>query len=331
MVLQRAGDDLGRRGGAAIDQHDERLVLGEVARARVEALRLLGIAAARRDDLAPLEERVGDRDRLVEQAARIVAQIDHVALELLVRDLVGDVADRLLEAVGGLLVELGDADDADVVALDARAHRAHADDVAHDRHFDRLLDALARDLEADLGVDLAAHLLDRLIEREALHRLVVEMRDDVARAHARLGGRRVVDRGDDLHQAFLHGDLDAEAAELAARLHLHVAEALRVHVARMRLDQLAVVRLLDIVRAHALEDVAEQIELAIGVDGGRGARARPDGNHRRLGDKDGQRGPRRRTENNQGSLAHHPRTFSLSVIAHHGFGSTGDPSLRNST
>ncbi len=53
---------------------------------------------------------------------------------------------------------------------------------------------------------------------------------------------------------------------------------LRVHVARMRIetgehavdrrfDQLGVVRLLDIVGAHALEHVAEQIELAIGVRG----------------------------------------------------------------
>ncbi len=38
---------------------------------------------------------------------------------------------------------------------------------------------------------------------------------------------RLVDRRHDLDQAVLHGDLDAEAAELAAGLHLHVAEALR--------------------------------------------------------------------------------------------------------
>jgi hypothetical protein len=37
------------------------------------------------------------------------------------------------------------------------------------------------------------------------------------------------------------------------------------------------------------------------------------------------------TDEDQGSLAHYPRTFSLSVVAHHGLGSTGVPSLRNST
>src|ERR1700730_765356 len=35
--------------------------------------------------------------------------------------------------------------------------------------------------------------------------------------------RRLVDRGHNLDQAVLHGHIDAEAAELAAGLHLHVA------------------------------------------------------------------------------------------------------------
>ena len=95
VVLQRAGDDFRRRGRAAVDQHDDRLAVGDVARARRVALRLVGVAAAGRDDLAALEEGVGDRDRLVEQAARIVAQVEHEALELVVRDLLLDVADRL--------------------------------------------------------------------------------------------------------------------------------------------------------------------------------------------------------------------------------------------
>ena len=99
-----------------------------------------------------------------------------------------------------------------------------------------------------------------------------------------LDAGRVVDRRDHLDQAVFHRDFDAETAEFAAGLHLHVAEALGVHVARMRIeagqhaadggfDQLAVVGLLDVVAAHPLEHVAEQIELAIGIRG-RGARAR---------------------------------------------------------
>src|SRR5205807_1992594 len=71
MVLERAGHDLGGRGRAAIDQHDQPLALGDVAMARVPALGVLGVAAARRADLALVEEGVADPDRLVEQAAGI--------------------------------------------------------------------------------------------------------------------------------------------------------------------------------------------------------------------------------------------------------------------
>src|SRR5947207_4462221 len=40
---------------------------------------------------------------------------------------------------------------------------------------------------------------------------------------------------------------------------------------------------------------------------------------------------RSRTEKNQKCLAHHPRTFSPLLAAHHGLGSIGAPSFRNST
>src|ERR1019366_718059 len=55
-------------------------------------------------------------------------------------------------------------------------------------------------------------------------------RHDVVGHNAGLGRRRFVDRRDHLHQAVLHGDLDAEAAELAAGLHLYVAEAIWIRV-----------------------------------------------------------------------------------------------------
>src|SRR6516225_7390148 len=277
VILERTRHNFGGRGRAAIDQHDERLVLGEVARARIEPLGFLGGAAARRYDLALLQERIGDRNRLVEQSTRIVAQVDYEALEL-VAGLGGEIGDRLLQVFRGLLVELGDTDEPDVVALETRAHGPHLDARAGDGDLDRLVLALAHDLELDLGVLRAAHLLDRLVEGEPLHRRVVEVRDDVVGHDPGLGRRRLVDRGHDLDQAVLHGDLDAEAAKLASGLHLQVAEAFRIHVARMRIepgqhavdrrfDQLAVVGLLHIVGPQPLEHVAEQAELAIGVGG----------------------------------------------------------------
>ena len=120
----------------------------------------------------------------------------------------------------------------------------------------------------------SAHLLDGLFKRQPRDLLVVEMRDQVVGHQAGLRGRRIVDRRDDLDDAVLHRHFDAETAEFTARLHLHVAEILRAHVGRMRVerrqhavdrvfDQLRVVGLFDVVGADALKHVAEQIELAI--------------------------------------------------------------------
>ena len=185
-----------------------------------------------------------------------------------------------------------------------------------------------------------AHLVDGLIERQPLHRFVVKIGDDVVGQDPRLGRRRLVDRRDHLDQAVLHRDLDAETAELSARLHLHVAEALGIHIARMRIetsehaadgrfDQLAVVGLFDVVATDPLEHIAEQIELAISIRG-RGTRARSHHHRPRLGHEQRQRRTRCGAEKNKGSLAHHPRTFSPLFATHHGPGSMGVPSLRNS-
>src|SRR5262249_46844233 len=140
----------------------------------------------------------------------------------------------------------------------------------------------------------------------------------------------------------LHRDLDAEAAELASGLHLHVAEALGIHVARVRIesgehavdrrfDQLAVVGLFHVVGPHALEHVAEQAELAVGIGGGRLC-ACPIEHDARLGcdQRHGYAG--RPTGGNQGRFAHgQPPNLYPSFTAHHGPGSTGTPCLRNST
>ncbi len=265
-----------------------------------------------------------------------------IALQLVGRDLRGEVGDRLLQPVGGLLVELSELDIGDVVALLIGAHRPHADDVAGDRNLDRLVLTLAHHAQLDLGVDRPAHLFDRLIQGQALHRFVVEMGDDVVGLDAGLGGRRLVDRRDHLHEAVFHRHFDAETAELAAGLHLHVAEALGIHEARMRIEagqhavdrrfhELRIIRPFDIIGAHALEHVAEQVEVAIGVGRSRRLRAHAGEHDARLYRDEGECCACGGTQENEECLAHHPRTFSLSFLAHHGPGSTGAPSLRNST
>ena len=147
--------------------------------------------------------------------------------------------------------------------------------------------------------------------------------------------------------AVLHGEPAGriEPAELAAVGGLHVAERLGVHVARVRierrqhavdgrLDHLRLVRLLDVVGADLLEDVAEQAELAVGLGrGGHGPRTRQEVG---LGRHHGRSGTEEGAEHDQGSLAHQPRTFSPSTVlfglfAHHGSGSMEPPSFLNST
>ena len=304
------------------------------------ALGFLGVAAAGGDDLAALEEGVGDGDGFFQQSAGIVTQVDDEALQL-VAELRGLVGDFPLQPFGGLLVEGGDADVADIVAFGARTDRADADVVADQRDVDRIVLALANDLEPDLGIDRAAHLFDGLIEGEALHGFVVEIGDDVVGHDTGLRRRRIVDRRHHLDQPVFHRDFDAEAAEFTAGLHLHVAEALGVHVAGMRIeagqhatdrgfDQFAVVGLFDVIAANPFEHVAEQIELAIGIRG-RGARARSHEDSAGLGHEQRQCRASGGAQKNYRSLAHHPRTFSPSFAAHHGPGSIGVPSLRNST
>src|SRR5215467_4048902 len=106
----------------------------------------------------------------------------------------------------------------------------------------------------------------------------------------------------------------------AAGLHLHVAEALGIHVARMRIEpgqhavdrrfnEFAVVGLFHIVRPHALEYVAEQAQLPVGIGGGRLC-ACPIEHDTGLSCDQRHGNAGRRTEENQGSFAHHhPRTF----------------------
>ena len=113
LILQRARDDFRRRRRAFVDQHDDRHARQDLARARVVALRVAGAPSARRDDFALIEERVRNADRLIEQAARIVAQVEDDAAQA-AADLGLRLIDGLLEPVFGLLVERRDADVGDV-------------------------------------------------------------------------------------------------------------------------------------------------------------------------------------------------------------------------
>ncbi len=104
------------------------------------------------------------------------------------------------------------------------------------------------------------------------------MGDQVARLQAGARRRGVVDRRDHLDQPALHRDFDAQPAELAAGLDLHVGEVLGVEIIGMRvergqhavdraLDQRVVLDVVDIAVAHQLEHITEQVELLVGLLG----------------------------------------------------------------
>ena len=208
--------------------------------------------------------------------------------------------------------------------------------------------ALAADRQLDVAVDRAAHLLDRLGQGQPLHRVAVEMGDQVARLEPGAGRRRIVDRRDHLDQPVLHRHLDAEPAELAAGLHLHIVEVLGVQIVRVRIergqhavdrafDQRVVGDVVDIFGAHPLEHVAEQVELLVGL-----GRVRRRGGADILAQRNSKSAAGRRRDQPQ-SL--HSRTLwspfrrqlrgrfacvPSSLLASHGWGSTGRPSRRNS-
>ena len=273
MVLQRAGDDLARRGGAAVDQHDQRQAAGHVGAAGVPALALVGVAGAGGDDLAVGDEVVADVDSGIEQAAGVVAQVEDEALEVVVLGF--QLLDRLLQLRLALFVEAGEADIADV-AVKRGFHHLDVDDLAGHRHVDRLVHAFALDVDGDGAAGGAAHAVNRVVQREAFDGLTVEREDEVARLHAGALGGGVVDRADDFHQAAVGGDFKAEPAELALGGDLHVAVLFGVHVAAVRVeagdhavervvDQFAVVHGGDVVGADLFEDVAEESEQVVGV------------------------------------------------------------------
>ena len=87
--------------------------------------------------VAAIEEIAGHVHRLVEQSARIVAQIEHEAVELAARLALHRV-DRLHEFLLRLLREGGDADIADMSRLELRFHRGDVDDRARQGDVERL-------------------------------------------------------------------------------------------------------------------------------------------------------------------------------------------------
>jgi hypothetical protein len=79
VVAERCSDDLRRARAVAVDEHDDRQSCGGAADRAEHLVRL--VAADEGDDDAAVEKERRHGDRLVEQATRILAEVEHEALD----------------------------------------------------------------------------------------------------------------------------------------------------------------------------------------------------------------------------------------------------------
>src|SRR5262249_3563904 len=156
VVLEGAGHDLRGRGRAVVDDHDDGIVGLGVAGGGLVFFEDLIVGADGQDDGALGEKLIRDVDRLVEQAAGVIAQVDDQALEVFAA-----VAHRLEVAVhlaSGLFLEALDPQDTDVAVRALRQLGLHGFDLdvgAGQGEVEGILDALPRHGDRDRGADLA--------------------------------------------------------------------------------------------------------------------------------------------------------------------------------
>ena len=78
-ILERGGDDLGRRGGLSVDQHQNRQAERQILAAGLVVVDAFGVTALGADDFPLGQQQVRDLDRLLQQPSWVAAQIEHQA------------------------------------------------------------------------------------------------------------------------------------------------------------------------------------------------------------------------------------------------------------
>src|SRR5262245_45810290 len=189
VILQRARHDLRSRCRPAIDENDDGLALGKITRSRKGTLRLLRVAALGHHDGPLFQKVIGNGNRLIEQAPRIIAQVNDVASNLAY--LLLERGDFSHEVGMRRFAEAGDLD-IDDIPLTAGLDRINTNDVTNDRYVERLVVRLAGDPERNWSVWRTAHLIYRLVKAEPYGVRTVDGNDDVVGLQAGLGRRCVV-------------------------------------------------------------------------------------------------------------------------------------------
>ncbi len=268
MILQRAGDDLTRGRGVAVDEDDQRHIGDVLAAVRREQLRRPRARADAGDRLPICQKEIGDVESLIEDAARITPEVEHDSLCALVHQAI-DVAAKLGSRILAELLE-GDVGDL-VVEHDRVRHGGDVNFGAHEGVLDGLRDSGAHELDLHFGADGANEHIGDLLRCPAACGCGVDADDTVAFADARLLGRRVIEDAHHDDRAFLLLDLHPDAAVLAGgdgreTLELRRGVELGVWVvellhesARGLLEELILLERVDEAVAHEREHLVEHV------------------------------------------------------------------------
>src|SRR5689334_18956484 len=208
MILQCAGDNLGSRSAAPIRQQHQRNRRCDWIVAGDEGL-ILSVAGANAGDLLSLvQEQVADAQRLIEDAARITAQVDDDPLRALSRKL----GYRVFDFVARALVELEQRDVADVaIEHDGVGHRRDVYDRPGEGDRNELRNTGAGELHQNSAAWVALQSIRRLRNSPATDVGGVDEIDAIAFLHARLFGWCVWENALHGYKALSFGDLHSDA------------------------------------------------------------------------------------------------------------------------
>ena len=250
-ILQRARHDLRRRCRVRVGQHDHRhgledrrLVLQRIAHEGRQAvvriavaiglLRILDLTVGRHHHGIARQKCARHTDRALHEAATVVAQVEHEALQI--RLLPGDFGELHREVGCRALLETRNAHVSVTGRRGRRFHALQIDDRAGNREREGAIFALAVKRERDLGARRAAHQCGGLVRRHAADRLVVDAGDQVARTNAGAKGGRVFDRRNDLDESVFRTAFNADAGKASGDLFLQVAVVALVEIRRVRVE-----------------------------------------------------------------------------------------------
>jgi hypothetical protein len=138
--------------------------------------------------------------------------------------------------VGRLFLELADPEVADAVAQIVGAYGMHADLLTGDVEVVGLGPALAQHADRHLGAGTPPHLFHGVGQLHVLGDQAVDLHDAIARLQPGPVGRRAFDGGHYGQNVVAERDLDAQPAEAARGLDLHLPIALGVQERAVRVQ-----------------------------------------------------------------------------------------------